>query len=349
MADNDDLTGFIPDPPSPDGERRSKAIDAALRRFDAAHARPDGDDLPARPAAPNRARVAVLASAALVVLVTVPMLMSQRFGPDSMVQAPQSPATDRSVSVDLAQPPPPSEEAPLAEVPPPVALRAVPEEAIAPSPPLPVMIAPPLAAPPAANRAAPAAPRVAEAASPERPPSPPGFAPAGEASAQSADALVVTGSRVSRAEAEQAARARPPAPTGRQISEWRACTVADPGKDAQTCAARYRAAPAAADIARGIELAFRSDNRSALKAFDKALAAAPGSTTALLNRGLVRERLGDRNGAMADFDRAIRTSPDDARGYYFRSLLRRRSGDGGNADDDLAKAMDLAGRQAPER
>ncbi|HEY6965166.1 MAG TPA: tetratricopeptide repeat protein, partial [Erythrobacter sp.] len=94
---------------------------------------------------------------------------------------------------------------------------------------------------------------------------------------------------------------------------------------------------------RGLRLSFRGDDRAAAKAFDRALAAAPGSTSALLNRALVRQRLGDLDGARADFDRAIRSSPGDARGYYFRSLLLRSSGDGDGADKDLQKAIDLMG------
>ncbi|WP_285712700.1 tetratricopeptide repeat protein [Erythrobacter oryzae] len=340
MADNDDLTGLFPDPPPPDGDRRSKAIEAALRRFDQAHAQPDGDDgamPPASPAAPNRTKFAVLASAALVVMVTVPLLMTQRFGPDSLVQAPSPPANERITAVDIAEPPAPG------EVPPPPVFEAAPADAAAPPAPPQAMIAPPAVAPPAENRAEAPAPPIAVAAPlAVQPPAPPRASPRQE-SAERADPLVVTGSRVSRSGTAQPARDRTRSATGRQIRSWQECTIADERRNARICAAQLRAAPGAEEIARGLTLSFRGDDRDAAKAFDRALAAAPGSTNALLNRALVRQRLGDLDGARADLDRAIRSSPGDARGYYFRSLLFRRTGAGEAADEDLQKAIDLAG------
>lgn len=349
MADDDDLTGLFPDPPPPDGDRRSKAIEAALRRFDAANAQPDGDNdapPPASPAAPNRMKFAVLASAALVVVVTVPLLMTQRFGPDALVQAPPRSASERVTTVDVAEPPA------LDEAPPPPVFEAAPADAAAPISPPQQMIAPPALAPPAENRTAAAAPQAA-GASPEKAqaavaPSAPPRAAMREGFADSTDGVVVTGSRVSRPPADQPTRDRRLALTRRQIRAWQACTVADERRSVRGCAA-HDGAPGAAEIVRGLELAFRGEDRNASKAFDRALAAAPGSTTALLNRALVRQRLGDLNGAQADLDRAIRSSPGDARGYYFRSLLLRRSGDGVGADEDLQKATDLAGDDAQKR
>ncbi|WP_066532970.1 tetratricopeptide repeat protein [Erythrobacter sp. CCH5-A1] len=343
MADNDDLTGLFPDPPPPDGDRRSKAIEAALRRFDEAHAQPDADNgtmPPASPAAPNRTKFAVLASAALVVMVTVPLLMTQRFGPDSLVQAPPPSASERVTTFDVAEPPA------LDEAPPPLVFEAAPADAVAPPQP---MIAPPAVAPPAENRADAAAPQVAGAAPLAIQPSTPPRAAMREESAERADPLVVTGSRVSRSEAAEPVRDRRRAATGRQIRVWQECTVADERRNARLCAARLGTAPGAEEIARGLRLAFRGEDADAAKAFDRALAAAPGSTGALLNRALVRQRLGDLDGARADLDRAIRSSPGDARSYYFRSLLLRRSGDRDGADDDLQKAIDLAGGEARKR
>lgn len=346
MADNDDLTGLFPDPPPPDGARRSKAIEAALRRFDQAHAQPDGDNEalpPASPAAPNRTRFAVLASAALVVMVTVPLLMTQRFGPNSMLQGPQRPATERSVSLDIAEPPAPAEAPPLP------AFEAAPADAAAPPATAQAMIAPPAVAPPAEKRAAAAAPQIAGAAPLAVEPSAPARASLREENADRADALVVTGSRVSRSGTAQPARDRPRAAAGRQIRAWQECTVADERRNARICAAQLGAAPGAEEIARGLTLSFRGEHEDASKAFDRALAAAPGSTSALLNRALVRQRLGDLDGARADFDRAIRSSPGDARIHYFRSLLLRTSGDGDGADEDLQKALDLIGDEAQKR
>lgn len=343
MADNDDLTGLFPDPPPPDGDRRSKAMAAALRRFDEVHAQPDGDNgaqPPSFPAAPNRAKIAVLASAALVVTMTIPLLMTQRFGPDSLVQAPPRSVSERITTVDIAEPPA------LDEAPPPPVFEAAPADAVTPPQP---MIAPPAVAPPAESRAEAAAPPVAAAAPLAIQPSTPPRAALREESAERADALVVTGSRVSRSGAAEPVRDRRRAATGRQIRAWQECTVADERRNARICAARLGAAPGAEEIARGLRLSFRGNDADAAKAFDRALAAAPGSTGALLNRALIRQRLGDLDGARADFDRAIRSSPGDARSYYFRSLLLRRSGDRDGADDDLQTAIDLAGGEAQKR
>lgn len=356
MADNDDLTGLFPDPPPPDGDRRSKAIEAALRRFDQAHAQPDGDDgamPPSIPAAPNRAKFAVLASAALVVLVTVTLLMSERFGPNATLQGPQPSAVERSVSVDLAEAQPsdpPLAAAAPAEAPPPPAFDIAPSDAAAPAH---AMIAPPMVVPLAETRADAAAPQAAKAAPEETQPAAPQSAPARasmrEGRAESADALVVTGSRASLSGTVQTVRNRPLAATRRQIRAWQECTVADERRNARSCAAQVRAAPGAAEIARGLTLSFRGEDTDASKAFDRALAAAPGSTTALLNRALIRQRLGDLGGAEADFDQAIRSNPGDARSYYFRSLLLRRRGYGDSADADLQKALDLASEEARKR
>lgn len=356
MADNDDLTGLFPDPPPPDGDRRSKAIEAALRRFDQVHAQPDGDNqtLPsASRAAPNRAKFAVLASAALVVMVTVPLLVSQRFEPNTMLQGPQPSAAERSVSVDLAEAQPSDPPMAIAapdEAPPPPALAVPPSDAVAPAQ---AMIAPPMVVPLAETRADAAAPQAAKAAPDRAQPAAPQSAPARasmpEGRAENADALVVTGSRASRSGTVQTARDRPLAATRRQIRAWQECTVADERRNARSCAAQVRAAPGAAEIARGLTLSFRGEDTDASKAFDRALAAAPGSTTALLNRALIRQRLGDLGGAEADFDRAIRSNPGDARSYYFRSLLLRRRGDGDSADADLQKALDLASEEARKR
>ncbi len=80
MARDDDLAGLIPDTPAPDGKRRSAAIDAALRRFDAEVARPDpATGSEARPSRTwvVRSQLAVLASVLLISLVTIPLLVSR--------------------------------------------------------------------------------------------------------------------------------------------------------------------------------------------------------------------------------------------------------------------------------
>lgn len=88
MGGNGDLRGVVPDPPPVDEQRRIAAIDAALRRFDAHLG--EGMASPRRVPAARRSRqqVAVLASAMLVLLVTIPIWLARegdraRFAPSA--------------------------------------------------------------------------------------------------------------------------------------------------------------------------------------------------------------------------------------------------------------------------
>ncbi|MCV0384468.1 MAG: hypothetical protein K5799_13645 [Erythrobacter sp.] len=373
MADKDDLRGMIPDSPPPNGDRRSEAIEAALRRFDA---RVGGGEESAPEKAPPRRQLAVLASALLVLLVTVPILVTQgdRLG---RVDVPAEPESE----------PPPTTNRPLKTLPRSESRSVSPvgREAAAGSPtPTPrgdvsrnVSQAPASAATvggrepglrdavPAVSSESSAAPerRGAEASNapaaapktfalppppPPLPPPPPPPARVAQATSlaeadDAADNIVVTGSRIVASQAETVANRLPRVrPSSRQLSRWRSCTLIDPRKDATRCG-EHRAA-GSAQLVRGLDLAFRQDDSAALKAFDSAIAQAPQAIGGYLNRSLLLQRKGDRDAALADLDAAIRVAPGDARGYYFRSLLLREAGDADAADRDLQTASSLDNR-----
>lgn len=364
MADDDDLTGIIPDPPPPNGDRRSEAIGAALRRFDA---RVGGREEEAPKKAPARRQLAVLASAMLVLLVTVPVLLTQG---DNLGRV-EVPAETISEPSPAANRPPPAlarsegQSAPVADAKAVTAtLEPMPSTdareyasgvlapAAKPSGQRPrLRDAVPIAASDSFAGAASAERRVAEepAAPPPRmalapPPSPPPPPVAQEATpAEAADAasnIVVTGSRVSTSQVERA-DSRPPRsrPSSRQLRRWRACTLLDSRKDAARCGAD--GAPGSAELMRGLDLAFRREDAAALRAFDAAIMQAPQAIGGYLNRSLLYRRKGDRHSALGDVNGAIRVAPGDSRGYYFRSLLLREAGNVASADRDLQTALRL--------
>jgi hypothetical protein len=158
-------------------------------------------------------------------------------------------------------------------------------------------------------------------------------------SAEVADSsIVVTGSRI----------AAPSAGRG----DWNACTVEDPGRNLGRCrtlvdpSQKGAGGQAAAHVADGLERAWEGDLDGAIRAFDQAIAIAPRSSFAYLNRGLAYKRSGDLGRALADLDRAVRYAPGDARAYYNRSLVLRQRGDTRRARADEQRAADLDPRYA---
>jgi hypothetical protein len=213
---------------------------------------------------------------------------------------------------------------------------------------------PAVAKPPATGAAAPdeaPAPAPIVAAEPASAPPPPAE-PAAFAPVQSgADEVIVTGSRIRRPNLESSvpitvvdsqtvgrrsvAAARSPGRRG----DWNACTIEDPARSLAGCQV-----PAAA--ADGLQRAWTGDWDGARRAFDSALAAAPRSSAAYLNRGLLRRRSGELEAALGDLDRAVRYSPRSARYYYHRSLVLRQLGDPARAREDEARAIELDPRYA---
>jgi tetratricopeptide (TPR) repeat protein len=157
-------------------------------------------------------------------------------------------------------------------------------------------------------------------------------------------AIVVTGSRVTRPNLSSPApvtvapdvrNALPALGAARsRRGDWNACTVDDPARSLSGCAAGGR-------VAEGVALAWRGEWDEAVKAFDRAIADSPRSSSAYLNRGMARRRTGDVAGALADLDRAVRYAPGSARAYYNRSLALREKGDLRRARADEARAAEL--------
>jgi tetratricopeptide (TPR) repeat protein len=183
----------------------------------------------------------------------------------------------------------------------------------------------------------------------EVPPAPPPEPPPDEAGA---DQIVVTGTRIARPNLDSASPitvvgSRAAASAGRAASarsarrgDWNACTIEDPRRSLAGCRV-------SAETADGLERAWKGDWDGAGRAFDSAVAAAPRSSAAWLNRGLLRRRSGDLERALADLDRAVRFSPRAARYYYHRSLVLRQIGDFDRARADEARAVELDPRYAP--
>lgn len=367
MADENHLTGTIPDPPPPNGDRRSEAIDAALRRFDA---RVGGGEETTSEKAPARRQLAVLASALLVLLVTVPILVTQGDGL-GRVDVPAERGSEQFPTTSNPLSPLPRSENRSTS---PIDTQAVAKSAAPTSSgdvnrndsQAPASVATVSGGEPRLREAAPAVSSESLAAAERRggeasnapptppktfappppPPPPPAWVAQTTTLAETDDAednIVVTGSRIGASQAEPVAkRFSQTRPSSRQLSRWRSCTLMDPRKDATRCSEDGSAG--SAQIVRGLELAFRENDAAALKAFDTAIAQAPQAIGGYLNRSLLLRRQGDRDAALADLDSAIRVAPGDARGYYFRSLLLREAGDAEAADRDLQTASSLDNR-----
>jgi hypothetical protein len=332
MAIDNDLSALLPEPPPPRPARREVAIEEALRRFDGL-----GDEALARPASARpapvrkgwgRPQIAALASAALVLLVSVPIWWAEE---------------DRFAS-DAPQAPPPAAPNPPSGAPAPK-LRP------------PQQAAPP-GAPPAAASASPPDSSIADAKSlpqaldevpPNRvsAPAPPVARPA--ASAEVSDrAIVVTGSRVARRNFESSS---PITTVSTEVldaqGDWNACTLLDPRRDLSACrafadpSARGATGRAAAQLEDGLALAWQGELDRAIDSFDRAIRANPDLPVAYLNRGLAYQSNGNLRRALADLNRAVSKDQDNARGYYHRSRLHRARGDTERADADADRAIEL--------
>jgi tetratricopeptide (TPR) repeat protein len=175
------------------------------------------------------------------------------------------------------------------------------------------------------------------------------------AEAETSGEIVVTGARVARPNLTS------PSPVtvvgqeevtlaGRRAAarrgDWNACTIDDPGRDLGGCRASSRIAP-------GLARAWEGDWDGAVRAFDSVIAAAPRSSAAYLNRGMIHRRRGELHRALDDLDRAVRYAPRAARNYYHRSLVLRQLGDVRRARADEARAVELDPRYgvvlAPQR
>jgi hypothetical protein len=338
MGADDDIAASLPRPPLPAPARREAAITAAMRRFDGV-----GDPQAAaarRPAAAWRRRpfMGALAGTALVALIAVPLAWTsfdQQPYREARKPPPNASRPDPSAADPAASPPVPAppgakgDEAPLAT---PI---SAPDEAPAPAP----------------VDAAKAAAEPAPVAAPPPPAEPLASRAEAQPDATGGEQVVVTGSRIRRPNLESAAPvtvvdsgivatgARSASGRAARRGDWNSCTVEDPGRSLGAC-------PASTEVADGLAQAWKGDWDGALAAFDAAIAAAPRSSAAWLNRGLVHRRRGELDRALADLDRAVRFSPRTARYHYQRSLLLRQRGDVRRAQADEARAVELDPRYA---
>jgi tetratricopeptide (TPR) repeat protein len=352
MAIDSDLSALLPDPPPPRPARRDAAIEEAMRRFDGggAHTPRPAAEVPPKPAREiwRRPQLAVLASAALVMLVGVPVWLAQK---DSIVaRGPQAPGAAVQAEPRAADAPGSEEETAeqAAAASPAAATEA---EGLAQALPMPAAPAPvenAMAPPPTvtgrmqdeAQAPAKAAPIVAQAAAPR---SRRAAAPSDEDKS-----IVVTGSRISRPDYESTSAITTVAEellTSR--GDWNICTMYDPRRDADAC--RAFADPSAAgglgragrQLADGVRLVWQGRLDPAIDAFDSAIGAKPDLSIAYVNRGLAYQAKGDLRRALADFDRVVAREPGNARGYYYRSLLRRAQGNEKRAEADARRAVEL--------
>jgi len=80
---------------------------------------------------------------------------------------------------------------------------------------------------------------------------------------------------------------------------------------------------------------------AAIADYDRAIALAPDSAAAYINRGRAKSNKGDFDAALADYDNAIALDPDNATAYNNRGLTRLDKGDLDGAIVDLNKSIAL--------
>lgn len=350
---DDDIAAALPRPPHPAPARREAAIAAAMRRFDGVG---EPDAAPSRPVPAaswsRRPYIGALAGAALVALMALPLAWTSFDDrPYRDARTPSAPASREPArpgpAADRAAMPPPRQ---TGDQTPPSGAAAAPAQA--------PVTASPVGAQAAAEPAPPMAPPPPEFAPPPPPPPAEPAASAAEAppAAPGREQIVVTGSRIRRPNLESASPltvadagaddgaitvtgSRVAARASSRRGDWNACTVEDPRRSLGDC----RVPAATAD---GLAKAWTGDWEGANRAFDSAVAAAPRSSSAYLNRGLARRRAGELERALADLDRAVRFSPRAARYYFHRGQILRQLGDAARARADEARAVELDPRYA---
>mgnify|MGYP003582293300 CR=1 FL=1 len=349
MAGERNTPFSLPDPPPPAPARREAAVEAALRRFDGAEqgAPPVGTGKDARWRhlldRPYLGSALALSLLALVVLPVAWMNMPRQDAPSPRIAA--RPQEERAAADMAAAPvPPPLRAEPPAIVP---EKSATQPPAPAPEPVQEKAVQPPEQAPAMQAYGSMAA---APAASPAAPPPPPATLANAEVSARRAGKA--TDSEAAGDIVVTSARADPNLLRGR--GDWNACTVLDPQQDLTACkrqvdpAAKGDRSRVGAPMADGLTQAWQGDWRDAVAAFDKAIAVAPKSAQAYLNRAMAYQAQGESDRALEDFDKAVRYAPYAARGYYHRSLLLRQRGETRKAEADRARAAELDSRYDPD-
>ena len=352
---NEDDKLSLPQPPPPAPARREAAIDAAMHRFDAGDAAADVKEVPTpRPHRGifHRPQIGILIAASLVAVIGAPL--AWRTATQKTKPATELAAGDLK-TFDVEEPPP-------AAMPPAIALKP---QAISPRP---ITATDAEASKGEAEEAGTptrlAEGKVAREAAPDdrhelalaqldartAPMMAPPAAPAPPPVAMKAEAPMAAGARADRASpvdnivvtaAKRRGKAVPPR------GDWNICTIDDPRQSLAACksfinpAAKGTKGEAAADIANGLSFAWTGDLSRAIAAFSDAIAIAPRSSIAYLNRALVYRRQGDAQHALADLNESVRLAPGSARAYHHRSQVQRELGNEKAADSDEQRAIDL--------
>lgn len=366
MNDDDDIRIALPDPPPPSPKRREASIAAAMARFDGAEAAPRASIAP--PARSNgwwakirRPYAGPVVAAALIATITLPFAWvaydqrgsagREQVAPDAkdaepvVAQAAPQISSENPTSAQIAvegdpasaadRTPRPGETGSASAKQMDLAQADIAPPTILPAPPSPP---PPAAPPPPATKVGEPRPLVVQgrAARPPVQDTPAAIsAIASEATSPDRDrSIMVTGAR------------RAPGKAARR-GDWNACTVNDPAPAPAKCkklanqAAKAVREPAGDQLSEGLKQAWAGNIDGAIRAFDQAIAIAPGLSAAYLNRGLAYARRGDDERAIADLDRAVQYAPRSARAYYNRSVLLRNGGDDKRAAADEKRAIDL--------
>lgn len=99
--------------------------------------------------------------------------------------------------------------------------------------------------------------------------------------------------------------------------------------------------PASDPVSEGTALMESGDNAAALKAFTRAVQAAPSDSKPLVMRAFVDMKLGKVRSALADLNRAIEVNPNEGDAYEQRGILLAGGGATPQAIQDFDKAIQL--------
>ncbi len=129
--------------------------------------------------------------------------------------------------------------------------------------------------------------------------------------------------------------------------DWNACTTHDPRQSLAACRGQINpGAPgtrgqADAYLAEGLTQAWQGNPSAAITAFDRAIALAPRSSAAWLNRALAHADVGESTEALSDIAKAARLAPESARIHYAYGRLLRSSGNERRARAEFERAAQI--------
>ena len=92
---------------------------------------------------------------------------------------------------------------------------------------------------------------------------------------------------------------------------------------------------------RGVTKSQTGNKRSAIAAYNRAIALDPRFVDAYINRGNAKATLGQERAALADYDRAVALAPEDAYAYYNRGCAKYKFDRQAEAMVDFERAGQL--------